>query len=52
MEAFLRQALQEFRAAVYEENHPNLDRACNGAKDFVAFLISRPTALRPRPPRR
>ena len=57
METLLRQALQDFRAAlvarnVYDADHPNLARACNGAKDFVAFLISGPTGLRPRPPRR
>jgi hypothetical protein len=41
--------LQDFADAlvaqrVYDHDHPNLERACNGAKDFVAFLISGPTA--------
>jgi hypothetical protein len=57
METLLRQALQDFRAAlvarnVYDADHPNLDRACNGAKDFVAFPISGPSALHLRPPGR
>ncbi len=40
----LHKALKGFREAlaqqgVYERDHQNLDRPCNGAKDFVDFLL-------------
>jgi hypothetical protein len=54
---FLEQALRDFRSAlvarkVYDQDHQNLDRACNGAKDFARFLLEGPAGLSPRPPRK
>lgn len=53
----LDEALKEFREAllqrgVYDHDHQNLDRACNGAKDFVDFLLDGPGVLRKNRPRR
>jgi hypothetical protein len=53
----MEEALKEFRAAlvsqgVYERDHQNLDRACNGAKDFVDFLLDGPGVLRKNRPRK
>ena len=53
----MEEALKEFRAAlvrqgVYERDHQNLDRACNGAKDFVDFLLDGPGVLRKTGPGR
>ena len=53
----LKEALKEFREAliqrgVYDRDHQNLDRACNGAKDFVDFLLNGPGVLRKNRPRR
>ena len=50
MKRFLREALQDFRRAlvsqgVYQENHQNLERAYNGARDFVDFLLEGPGVL-------
>ena len=47
----LEEALKEFRGAlvqqgVYDRDHQNLDRACNGAKDFVDFLLKDAGVLR------
>ncbi len=47
----LEEALKEFREAlvqqgVYDRDHQNLDRAYNGAKDFVDFLLEGATVLR------
>lgn len=46
----LETALKNFRQAlvkqgVYTENHENLNRACNGATDFVDYLLNGPTVL-------
>ncbi|MBM4134164.1 MAG: hypothetical protein FJ245_10380 [Nitrospira sp.] len=46
----LETALREFRQAlidrgVYKNGHRNLDRAVNGARDFVDFLFEGPWAL-------
>ncbi len=42
--------LEAFRKALGErklyENKENLDRACNGARDFVDFLLEGPGVLR------
>ena len=43
-------ALKEFRQAltdrgVYKDSHRNLERAYNGARDFVDFLLEGPWAL-------
>jgi len=51
MKAYLAEALKDFRQAlvkqgVYSANHQNLHRACNGARDFVDFLVEGPGALR------
>jgi hypothetical protein len=45
------EALKQFREAlvqqgVYEPGHQNLNRAWNGAKDFVDFLLEGPAVLR------
>jgi hypothetical protein len=53
----MEEALKEFRTAlvrqgVYEQDHQNLDRACNGAKDFVDFLLDGPGVLRKNRPRK
>ncbi len=55
----LKEALKDFRQAlidrgVYRIGHQNLDRAVNGATDFVDFLLEGPWALergrrRPKP---
>jgi hypothetical protein len=47
----IEEPLEAFRAAlisqgVYEGDHQNLDRARNGAKDFVDFLRDGPGVLR------
>ena len=52
----LEEALKEFREAlirqgVYDRDHQNLDRAYNGAKDFVDFLLDGPAVLRTHRPR-
>ena len=57
MKDMLQTALKDFRKAlvdrgVYDDAHPNLDRACRGADDFVKFLTDGPQALGPRPPRK
>lgn len=59
MRQVLEEALKEFRQAlidrgVYTKGHQNLARACNGARDFVDFLLEGPWALergrrRPKP---
>lgn len=46
----LEDALKEFRQAladrgVYKKDHQNLERAYNGARDFVDFLLEGPWAL-------
>lgn len=53
----LGEALKKFREAliqrgVYDRDHQNLDRACNGAKDFVDFLLDGPGVPRKNRPRR
>jgi hypothetical protein len=53
----MEEALKAFRAAlinqgVYEPDHQNLARACNGAKDFVDFLLDGPSVLRKNRPRK
>ncbi len=53
----MEEALEAFRAAlisqgVYARDHQNLDRACNGAKDFVDFLLDGPGVLRKNRPRK
>jgi hypothetical protein len=53
----LEEALRQFREAmiqrgVYDRDHQNLDRACNGAKDFVDFLLEGPGVLRKNRPRK
>jgi hypothetical protein len=53
----LEEALRQFRGAmiqrgVYDRDHQNLDRACNGAKDFVDFLLEGPGVLRKNRPRK
>lgn len=53
----LEAALKEFREAliqrgVYDRDHQNLDRVCNGAKDFVDFLLDGAAVLRKNRPRR
>jgi len=50
MKKVLEDALKEFRQAladrgVYKNNHRNLERAYNGARDFVDFLLEGPWAL-------
>ena len=50
LRVMLNQALHDFEKAlieqgVYTEGHQNLKRACNGAKDFVDFLLEGPRAL-------
>ncbi len=50
LRSMLDQALHDFRRAlieqgVYAEDHQNLRRACNGAKDFVDFLLEGSQAL-------
>jgi hypothetical protein len=47
----LETALKDFRQAlveqkVYAEDHENLRRACNGARDFVDFLLEGSEVLR------
>ena len=44
------EALRDFRQAlidrgVYHEDHQNLERACNGVRDFVDFLLEGPEVL-------
>ena len=46
----LETALKNFRQAlvkqgVYAEHHENLNRACNGATDFVDYLLTGPKVL-------
>jgi hypothetical protein len=53
----LEEALRQFREAlvqrgVYDRDHQNLDRACNGARDFVDFLLEGPGVLRKQRPRK
>jgi len=53
----LEDALRQFREAlvqrgVYDQDHQNLDRACNGARDFVDFLLEGPSVLRKNRPRK
>lgn len=50
MKRVLEDALKEFRQAladrgVYKKDHQNLERAYNGARDFVDFLLQGPWAL-------
>ncbi|MEW6543600.1 MAG: hypothetical protein AB1411_08305 [Nitrospirota bacterium] len=50
MRQVLEGALKEFRQAlvdrgVYRKDHQNLERAFNGARDFVDFLLEGPWAL-------
>lgn len=50
MRRVLEDALKDFRVAlidrgVYKKNHQNLERAYNGARDFVDFLLEGPWAL-------
>lgn len=50
MKRVLEDALKEFRQAltdrgVYKKDHQNLERAYNGARDFVDFLLEGPWAL-------
>ena len=50
MKRFLQEALRDFRWAlvdqgVYHENHQNLERAYNRARDFVDFLVDGPEVL-------
>lgn len=50
MRRVLEDALKEFRLAlidrgVYKKDHQNLERAYNGARDFVDFLLEGPWAL-------
>ncbi len=50
MKKVLEDALKEFRQAladrgVYKNNHRDLERAYNGARDFVDFLLEGPWAL-------
>jgi hypothetical protein len=50
MKKVLEHALKEFRQAladrgVYQNNHRDLERAYNGARDFVDFLLEGPWAL-------
>jgi hypothetical protein len=50
MRQVLEGALKEFRQAlvdrgVYRKDHQNLERAFNGARDFVDFLLGGPWAL-------
>ncbi len=53
----LEQALKEFREApvqrdVYDRDHQNLDRAWNGARDFVDLLLDGPAVRRKNRPRK
>jgi len=46
----LQEALRDFRRAlvdrgVYHQDHQNLERAYNGARDFVDFLLEGPEVL-------
>ncbi|MEK6526494.1 MAG: hypothetical protein AABZ22_06445 [Nitrospirota bacterium] len=50
MKKFLEEGLKEFRQAltdrgVYKKDHQNLERAFNGARDFVDYLLEGPWAL-------
>jgi len=50
MKKVLEDALKEFRQAladrgVYKDTHRDLERAYNGARDFVDFLLEGPWAL-------
>jgi hypothetical protein len=50
MKRVLEDALKEFRQAltdrgVYRKDHQDLERAYNGARDFVDFLLEGPWAL-------
>lgn len=50
MRRLLEEALKDFRLAltdrgVYKKGHRDLERACNGARDFVDFLLEGPWAL-------
>ena len=46
----LENALEDFRRALIErrvyDNTENLSRACNGARDFVDFLVDGPGILK------
>lgn len=51
MKVYLVEALKDFRQAlvqqgVYPANHENLNRAYNGARDFVDFLFDGPDVLK------
>ena len=51
MKSHLEAALEEFRQAliqqgVYSKGHQNLERAYNGARDFVDFLLQGPDTLK------
>ena len=57
MKALLKKGLADFKRALvdrnmYDQDHQNLDRAYNGAKDFVQFLLEGKAGLVPRPQRR
>ena len=48
--ALMKTALENFRQAlvaqgVYAKDHANLNRACNGARDFVDYLLDGPKVL-------
>ncbi len=50
MKMLFDEALKDFRQAltdrgVYKKDHQNLERAYNGARDFVDFLLDGPWAL-------
>ena len=50
LKALMETALKNFRQelvqqGVYAEDHANLNRACNGARDFVDYLLKGPTIL-------
>jgi hypothetical protein len=53
MKLLFEDALKDFRQAladrgVYAENHKDLERAYNGARDFVDFLLEGPYVLQKR----
>jgi len=50
LKALMETALKNFRKelvkqGVYAEDHENLNRACNGARDFVDYLLDGPKVL-------
>lgn len=50
LKELLETALKNFRKAlvqqgVYAQGHENLRRACNGARDFVDYLLDGPNVL-------